>query len=118
MTRTTLVTGARGIERETAIAAAFDPTQTTMVILEGLPDSASPLNTPDLSGIRVIRIAPGCVCCSGNLVMRVTLDRTLRHPPAQLYIGLASATHLQQIRAFLSSAPYDALITLTDDLQV
>jgi hypothetical protein len=118
MTRTTLVTGARGATREAAIAAAFDPAQPATVILEGLPNGASPLDTPSLSGIRVIRIAPGCVCCSGNLIMRVTLDRILRHPPARLYIGLASATHLQQIRTFLTETPYGALMTLTDDLHV
>jgi hypothetical protein len=115
MTLVTLVTGARASAREAAIAAAIDPAAVTALILEGLPDSNSNLDA--LSALStVIRIAPGCPCCIGNLTMRVTLNRILRHPPARLYISLATATHLDQIRRFLMQAPYDALLTLTDDM--
>lgn len=50
--------------------------------------------------------------------MRVTLNRILRHPPARLYISLAQATHLDQIRLFLTQAPYDALLVLTEDIRL
>lgn len=75
MTLTTLVTGAGAAQREAAIAAALDPALTTALILEGIPSGHSPLDTA--SGLRVARIAPGCPCCSGNMTMRVTLNRLL-----------------------------------------
>lgn len=48
--------------------------------------------------------------------MRVTLNRLLRRPPARLFIGLANAEHLEDLRAFLRHPPYDTLLTLTKDL--
>jgi hypothetical protein len=64
----------------------------------------------------VLRIAPGCLCCTGNLVLRVTLNRLLRHPPAQLYISLANAEHVDLLRAMLSGAPYGDLLALEPDI--
>jgi len=117
MTLTTLVIGAPASAREAAIASTLDTSITTMLILEGLPDGTANLDTAaELPNINLARIAPGCLCCTGNLVMRVTLNRVLRHPPARLYISLATATHLDQIRHFLTHPPYDALLMLTDDL--
>jgi hypothetical protein len=48
--------------------------------------------------------------------MRVTLNRLLRSKPERLYIGMATASHIDQLRAFLSAPPYDNLLTLTKDL--
>lgn len=119
MTLTTLVTGARAAAREAAIAAAIDTSLTTALILEGLPDGSTNLDAVANSpAVHVARIAPGCLCCIGNLTMRVTLNRILRHPPARLYISLATAAHLEQIRLFLTQAPYDKLLTVTKDIQV
>jgi hypothetical protein len=119
MTLTTLVIGDRASARETAIAAAIDPHLVTALILEGLPDGTTALDAfTDISKLQITRIAPGCLCCTGNLTMRVTLNRLLRHRPARLYISLAAATHLDQLRRFLTDAPYDAWLTLTDDLRV
>ncbi|AKU22576.1 GTPase [Massilia sp. MB5] len=123
MTRLTLVTGARAADRERAIAAALVPGRYTAIILEGLADANSPLvyDESDASADgrpQVIRIAPGCLCCAGHLVLRVTLHRILRRPPAQLFISLADASHLERLRASLSSAPYDALLHLSPDLAV
>jgi hypothetical protein len=119
MTPVTLVTGSRAAARELAInrAIAASPAgkDSTAVILEGMPDGSGVLedHSPEL---QLARIAPGCVCCTGNVVLRVTLNRILRNPPAHLYIGLADITHLDRIRQFLSVPPYDQLLTLTDDL--
>ncbi len=66
----------------------------------------------DSAAWQVHRIAPGCLCCAGNLVLRVTLNRLLRRPPAQLFISLADATHVDRLRAMLEAAPYDALLRL------
>jgi pimeloyl-ACP methyl ester carboxylesterase len=111
---TVLVTGTRAGAREAAIAAALDPDLVTALILEGLPDGTDTLrHFAHIANIHIARIAPGCLCCTGNLTMRVTLNRMLRHRPERLYISLATSAHLAQIQEFLSRAPYDALLTLT-----
>ena len=111
----TLVAGGDPAAREAALArkvnAAHHASQTA-IILEGKPDNAANFDP----GIQIIRLAPGCPCCTGNLVMRVTLNRLLRQPPAQLYISIADAGHLAATRSFLTQSPYDSLITLGDDL--
>ena len=123
LTPLTLVSGGRAIEREAAIALALPPQQANAVILEGLADGNAIL--ADLAehalppaSLQLLRIAPGCLCCSGNLVLRVTLNRLLRHPPAQLFISLADATHIEQLRSWLSASPYDAWLALEPDLIV
>lgn len=121
MTLVTLVTGTSISARESAIAAALEPSEPAALILEGIPDGASRLDllAGDTSNypLRIARIAPGCLCCTGNLTMRVTLNRLLRHLPQRLYISLASSEHIEHLRAFLSQAPYDKLLQLTKDLQ-
>ena len=127
-TRTTLVTGGRALLREAAIAAELAATAaatpsaaalpSVAVILEGLADGNSNLVSSAATGLHVQRIAPGCLCCAGNLVLRVTLNRLLRRPPAQLYISLANAEHVDQLRSMLLDAPYGNLLDLTADLQL
>ena len=115
MTPTTLAAGGSPASREAAIAARLDGAETAL-ILEGLPDAANALT--EASGLRIMRIAPGCPCCVGNLTLRVMLNRVLRQPPQRLYIGLASIEHVDRLRAFLSAPPYDKLLALTQDLSV
>lgn len=121
---TTLVTGISASVRERAIAALLDvpsadacapPNAGSAVILEGLAASEDPLvSTPTL---KVVRIAPGCLCCDGNLVLRVTLNRLLRQRPQRLFIGLARSEHLDQLRSWLQDAPYDQLLVLNPVVQ-
>jgi len=112
---TTLVTGPGAAARERAIAArlrqpdAAASSGMQAVILEGL-DTLPP-------NAQLARIAPGCLCCTGNLVLRVTLNRMLRQRPERLFIGVADSEHLDQLRSWLQSEPYDQLLTLTADLQ-
>ncbi|MGV7208452.1 GTPase [Oxalobacteraceae bacterium A2-2] len=118
---TTLVTGATPGRREAAIAAALPPDGRTVIILEGLSDGTAALAlAPSEAGQpappEVLRIAPGCLHCSGNLILRVTLNRVLRHPPARLYLSLATATHLPELRAWLSEPPYGELLSLQADI--
>lgn len=110
----TLVAGGDAGAREGAIANALieAPDLSTALILEGVPPNALDFD----ASILVSRIAPGCPCCIGRLTMQVTLNRILRHPPKRLYISVANATHLDAIRDFLTQAPYDSLITLSDNL--
>jgi len=117
---TTLVTGASAQARERAVAAELsDPQQklSSAVILEGLASGSSPLDGLESSGVLIARIAPGCLCCTGNLVLRVTLNRLLRQRPERLFIGVAGSEHLDQLRSWLLAEPYDQLLRLTDDLQ-
>lgn len=126
---TVLVLGASAAVREQAIAAllATPPAKVSnapvppdaaqaparafdAVILEGLGVAATPLESGP--GLQVVRIAPGCLCCDGNLVLRVTLNRLLRQRPQRLYIGLASSEHLDQLRSWLAAPPYDQLLAL------
>jgi hypothetical protein len=132
----TLVTGASARAREHAIAAQLSHSHhsgaaslhlqagaapvnrrhgATAVILEGLADAGSPLVPSD--SLMISRIAPGCLCCTGNLVLRVTLNRLLRQRPGRLFIGVARSEHLDQLRSWLGSAPYDQLLELTPDLE-
>lgn len=126
---TVLVVGASAAAREQAIAALLaippaavsDPAVVpdvgagasrdfSAVILEGLGVAATPLETGP--GLQVVRIAPGCLCCDGNLVLRVTLNRLLRQRPGRLFLGLASSEHLDQLRSWLAAPPYDQLLAL------
>ncbi len=98
-----------------ALPAASPARLESAVILEGMAASSTPLvSTPSL---QVVRIAPGCLCCDGNLVLRVTLNRLLRQRPRRLYIGLARSEHLDQLRSWLQDAPYDQLLALNPDIQ-
>ena len=114
----TLVTGASASSREAAIAAHLSDLHedgAQAIILEGLAYGSSPLD--DLSpGQTLARIAPGCLCCTGNLVLRVTLNRLLRQRPRRIFIGVADSGHLDQLRSWLESEPYDQLLRLTSDL--
>lgn len=120
---TTLVTGASAHAREQAIARLIEAQLATQqqnpppaVILEGLAPGTSPFDGLDSSGVLIARIAPGCLCCTGNLVLRVTLNRLLRQRPGSLFLGVARSEHLDQLRSWLLSEPYDQLLRLTDDL--
>jgi len=112
MTLVTLVIGVHAAMREAAIAARIEPATSTAVILEGLAPGVSHL--VPTTNLQIIRIAPGCMCCVGNL----NLNRLLRNPPARLFIALATNTHLPQVRHFLTREPYDAFLTLTDNIDV
>lgn len=112
----TLVTGVSAAHREAAIAGVLDSKLRTALILEGLPDGAPPFDEPLPSWLTIVRIAPGCICCSGNLTMKVMLNRILRQHPERIYIGLANSTHLPRIRQFLQQEPYDKRLSLTEEL--
>ena len=112
--RATLVTGATPAAREALVAASLVAGQRSAVILEGLPDGRALLNPSD--NLVLHRVTSACLCCTGNLVLRVTLNRILRLRPDRLLIGVASADHLDQLRSWLQTPPYDQLLELTPDL--
>ncbi len=115
----TLVSGGSYAQREAAIAAFLiqhQAGQTKAVILEGLPDGAHSLS--DWPSLQLHRIAPGCMCCIGNLAMRVTLNRILRHPPELLYLSLSSADHLEKIIQFLQQDVYKELLKMDQNIRL
>lgn len=117
MTLITLVYGSSSNIREQIIASQFEPASPTVVIAEGIASANTALQALEtLHHLQVFRIAPGCPCCSGNLTMRVTLNRILRRPPQRLYLSLASAAHLPQIRNFLQEEQYQSLLSLSEEL--
>lgn len=114
VTRVTIVTGPSAAMREAAIAASLPPAQRCAVIIEGLPDGKATLVSSTTLDLH--RVAPACLCCTGNLVLRVTLNRILRLRPDRLFIGVANRDHLDQLRSWLQQPPYDQLLELTPDL--
>ena len=121
----TLVTGATPADREAAVAALLtttaDPYTSSSasssfiaVLLEGIPAGHGVL-ADSSDAVLIQRIAPGCLCCTGNLVLRVTLNRLLRRRPERLLIGVATTEHLDQLRSWLQHPPYDQLLELTPD---
>jgi hypothetical protein len=121
VTAATLVTGSSAAAREQAIFDQLNLSELhhdgakTVVILEGLAPGNSPLDSLP-AHVLSARIAPGCLCCAGNLVLRVTLNRLLRQRPERLFIGVARSEHLDQLRSWLQAEPYDQLLRLTSDL--
>ena len=60
-----------------------------------------PLKAPD--DVPLARLAPGCVCCVGQVPLRVALTRTVRaHRPDDVLLLLATAEHLPRARALLA----------------
>jgi hypothetical protein len=118
---TTLVTGPSAGGREQAIFERLQLSNLhhtgakSAVILEGLAPGNSPLDSLP-AHVLCARIAPGCLCCAGNLVLRVTLNRILRQRPEYLFIGVARSEHLDQLRSWLQAEPYDQLLRLTSDV--
>jgi hypothetical protein len=116
MTLMTLVYGGGPRDRERAIAATVPPIGAG-VIIEGLPDGTGVLEELAASSqLQLQRIAPGCPCCQGNLTVRVMLNRMLRLKPAQIYLGIAEASHLPSIREFLQEDQYRERLLLGPEI--
>jgi hypothetical protein len=114
-----LVSGGSYTQREAAIVDSLrlsSPSAMNAVILEGLPDGNPQLIAG--STLQLHRIAPGCMCCIGNLVLRVTLNRVLKHRPAHLYLSLAENAHVEKILQFLAQAPYNTLLALDSEIRI
>jgi hypothetical protein len=117
MTVVTLVSGGSGAAREHAIAAHVDPQILNAAIIEGLADGQALLETATEGlPLQVVRVAPGCPCCIGNLTMRVTLNRLLRQAPAHLYLSIVDASHKSSIVAFLQGGQYQEHLQLGPEL--
>jgi len=60
-----------------------------------------PLEAPD--GVALAGLAPGCVCCVGQVPLRVALTRIVRaRRPDDLLLLLATPHHVPRVRALLA----------------
>jgi len=84
--------------------------QVAAVIAEG---TFAVLTAP--ASVVVERIAAGCVCCVGQIAMRVTLTRLLRaHRPKRLLLLLASGEHIDRVRRMLGDEQFATVLRLQD----
>lgn len=115
-TELVLIAGGSYCEREAWIATAvlqMDILQAPSkygVLLEGLPSGQMPLQTDHQLVIE--RIAPGCFCCIGQLVMRVTLNRMIRQKFDSLFIAINDPEHLANLQSLLASPAYSSHLIL------
>lgn len=114
MTLTRLVYGGNPNLREQTIGTYADPGLATTALVEGWSNAEAGLTSS--GNLQVIRMAPGCPCCSGNLTMRVTLNRVLRAAPSVLFFSLADASHVASVRNFLQEQQYCDRLELGSDL--
>lgn len=55
-------------------------------------------------GVRLIRLAPGCVCCSTRLILQTHLGRLMRlNRPDTLILELDSSTHQDKVLELVGS---------------
>ena len=117
----TIVSGGNYQQRENRIASmlkGFTQTKNVAIILEGLPSGESSLESllEASPSSRIERIAPGCVCCIGQLALRVTLNRLLRQHPERLFLAISDVVHIDALTALLQAPPYDQWITLGESI--
>jgi hypothetical protein len=71
-------------------------------------------------GIHVLRLSPGCLCCSSKLVLTTHLARTLRlNQPNVLLVELESQSHPEQVLQLLKEPQWNdwfADITLVGEV--
>ena len=71
-------------------------------------------------GIHVLRLSPGCLCCSSKLVLTTHLARTLRlNQPNVLLMELESQSHPEQVLKLLKEPQWNdwfADITLVEEV--
>jgi G3E family GTPase len=98
-----VLTGLRGAGKTTLLGAmlrARPPAERIAVLLTERGEAAP----PGLANATVVAAEPGCVCCVGQMSLRVALTRLLRETrPERVYIELAEPAHLARALATLRS---------------
>ena len=81
------------------------------MIIEGGPGT---LTAP--AGVELVQLAAGCVCCLGQLPLRVTVARMIRQlRPARLWIEISDGSHLPELRRQLDGPGFAGAIRLDLD---
>ena len=66
------------------------------------------------SDVAVTRLASGCVCCQGQVPLRVGITRAVRaQRPEALLLVLARGEHLERVRALLADGSLGVRFELT-----
>jgi G3E family GTPase len=100
----------RSVALEAAARSLQEEQGKQAVIVEGGPGT---LTAPP--GVELVQLAPGCVCCVGQLPLRVTVARMLRLvKPARLWIEVSQAEHLPELRKQLDGPGFAGAIDLQD----
>ena len=87
-----------GLQHHVDAWLAEHPVGVRMIIVEG---AFAAFNVPD--DVPVTRLAAGCICCLGQLPLRVTLVRSVRAMrPEYALLLLANGAHLDRVRALLA----------------
>lgn len=91
---TVVVTGARGAGKTTWLAgelARRPPGERRAVLLAEVGEGA----LPPMANVTTVAAEPGCICCVGQVSLRVALTRLLRDArPQRLYLELGEPAHL------------------------
>ena len=67
----------------------------------------APLAAP--ANVALLRLTAGCVCCIGQVPLRVGLTRIVRtHRPERLLLLLASGDHVDRVRMLLTDGSLGA----------
>jgi G3E family GTPase len=100
---TLLVSGALGAGKTTLIARLLDarPDGETWAVLVNERGAAG---IAPRDGVALAEVDGGCVCCTGQVALRVGLTRLLREArPARLFVELDAASHLREVLKTLRS---------------
>lgn len=63
------------------------------------------------AGTTLHQLLPGCVCCAGQLALRVTVARVLRRErPDALVLELAPGTHREAVERLLTGGTFSGLL--------
>lgn len=67
-------------------------------------------------GVHVLRLSPGCLCCSSKLVLSIHIGRTLRlSQPDVLVLELDSQSHPAQVKALLQEPQWDTWFSVINE---
>jgi G3E family GTPase len=79
------------------------------IVSEGLGSFTAP------DGVVAARLLGGCVCCVGQVPLRVTLTRLMRtERPENLLLLLTDAQHLQRVRSLLTDGSIGVRLELEE----
>lgn len=96
------------------LAAHLPARHGAALLLEGLPSGDTSLE--QLPALQIVRLPPACLCCVGNLVLRVQLNRLLRTRPAAIFIAPLNPDHGPALRLQLQAADYARHLDLQADV--
>ena len=77
------------------------------------------LASPAAAGPNLKPLAAGCPCCTGKVVLQITLARALRATRAgRAFVGLCDAAHLEGLERALSESPLDLSLEISRSISL